>query len=99
MVCPAALLATLPSADTPACCMLLRCPLVNLRKLPRLLEQAQRAWPADSWEACHSLLSQLALYFLLWVEGANLRHTCVLHLHTSQPRCMSRACHAPGGGL
>ncbi|KAJ9530827.1 hypothetical protein QJQ45_028727, partial [Haematococcus lacustris] len=51
-----------------------RCPKVGLQPLPATLRDLHTKALAGSWQACHACLTQLALYHLMWVEGANLRH-------------------------
>lgn len=59
------------------------CDQVGLQKWPSELEnrrdgsKAKNAGverPADSIQTCHMLVCELALYMLIWTEGANVRH-------------------------
>ena len=51
-----------------------RCPLVRLHPIPKALLERRDKVPALSPEACHMLLCELALFFLIWTEAANVRH-------------------------
>lgn len=43
-----------------------RCPLAHLNPTPATVAGLQLQLPADSWAAVHILVSELALYFLMW---------------------------------